>query len=312
MTTPNWSASRDLNPIYGEIARLGLLSHLAQLEAYGFAVIESLLSDATLHIARDTILELAHRQTGLKPDLLTGAGHDNWRLIPFLMTRHPVFQEILLNERLLALAMYLVGAHCQLSSMSCHFKGMGRGGELGLHTDTWMPAPLPRYCHVATVNIALVDYTREAGALAIVPESHKRARNPSRVESFLSGPYENAEAIPIEMSAGSIAIWHGNTWHGSYPRTVPGLRLNLSLYFSRPWMKVVERYAGNIPEDVMRRHGSNPRFRQLAGLDDVFGWTEEGPRYLDPKENVTVFPEETDAEWTPQLRVRHGSSGWHF
>lgn len=312
MSTIHGKASEDLDAVFADIERFGLQAHLAHLEAYGYAVVENLLPESTLLLAREVILDLAHRQTGIQPDLQTGQGHDNWRLIPYLMTRHAVFQDILLNERLLALATYLVGRHCQLSSMSCHFKGMGRGGEIGLHTDTWMPPPLPRYCHVATVNIAMVDYSREGGALAVVPESHKQARNPDRSESFLSGPQQNTDAIPIEMSAGSMAVWHGNTWHGSYPRTIPGLRLNLSLYFSRPWMKVMERYAEHLPADVMQRHGANPHFRRLAGLDEIYGWTAEGPKYLDPKENVSIFPEDSQSAWQPQLRVRHGSRGWHY
>lgn len=307
MTSP----CEDLDQVFAEIARLGLTTHLAQLEAYGFTVVPNLLSEATVRVARDVILDIAERQTGTKPDLATGAGHEHWRLIPYLLVRHPIFQEILLNERMLALVTYLVGQRCQLSSMSCHFKGYGRGGELSLHTDTWMPAPLPRYSHVTTVNFALVEYSREGGALAIVPGSHTRARNPLSNEKFLSGPNENKEAVAIEMQPGSMAIWHGNTWHGSYPRMIPGLRLNLSLYFVRPWMKVMEAYGPRLPADVLARYGDHPRFRQLAGLDEVCGWCEEGPPYLNPKANVSVFSDDDPTEQGSGLRLRYGKLGWH-
>ncbi len=310
---PDWSASEDLNDVWGNIARLGLEPNVAQLEAYGFTYIEGVLDADTLTTARQAILDLAEAQTGVKPNLDTGEGHDNLRLIPYLMPRHPIFQDVLMNEKMLALVTYLVGKQCQLSSMTCHFKGMGRGGEIGLHTDTGMPAPLPRYSQVATVNYAMVDYTKESGALAIVPESHKRARNPKPLESRLAGANENPDAIPVEMPAGSMAIWHGNTWHGSYPRMVPGLRLNLAVYFARPWMKLQERYGAELDPEVVARHGNNPRFRQLVGLNEYYGWKEEGPNFMDPKENNAIFTDELNDDEKSELAnkaLRRGDS-WH-
>lgn len=310
MLRPTWQGSDDLNEVYNDALRLGLQSNLTELEAYGFSVVGDVLSEDVVKTARDEILFVAEKQTGVKPNLQTGEGYENFRLIPYLLARHPVFQDILLNDRALTLVTYLLGWQCLLSSMTCHLKGPGRGGEISLHTDTWMPAPLPRYAHVATVNYALVDYSKDAGSLAIVPASHQRARNPGPEEAALSGERKNSEAIPIEMSAGSMAIWHGNTWHGSYPRTIPGLRLNLSLYFVRPWMKVAEIYGNNLPAEVVVRHGSNPRFRQLAGLNEILGWTEEGPSYLDPKENLSVSPSASKTE-SEGKKIRYGSRSWH-
>ena len=310
---PNWSASEDLNDVWADIARLGLEPNVAQLEAYGFTYIEGALDRDTLGTARQAVMDLAEAQTGVKPNLDTGEGHDNLRLIPYLMPRHPIFQDVLMNEKMLALVTYLVGKQCQLSSMTCHFKGMGRGGEIGLHNDSGMPSPLPRYSQVATVNYALVDYTKESGALAIVPESHKRARNPKPEESTLSGPNENPDAIAVEMPAGSMAIWHGNTWHGSYPRTVPGLRLNLAVYFARPWMKLQERYGAELDPEVVKRHANNPRFRQLVGLNEFYGWKEEGPNFMDPKENKAIFADEQvdDEQATAAQKVLMRRDGWH-
>ena len=310
---PNWSASEDLNDVWADIARLGLEPNVAQLEAYGFTYIEGALDSDTLGTARQAVMDLAEAQTGVKPNLDTGEGHDNLRLIPYLMPRHPIFQDVLMNEKMLALVTYLVGKQCQLSSMTCHFKGMGRGGEIGLHNDSGMPSPLPRYSQVATVNYALVDYTKESGALAIVPESHKRARNPKPEESTLSGPNENPDAIAVEMPAGSMAIWHGNTWHGSYPRTVPGLRLNLAVYFARPWMKLQERYGAELDPEVVKRHANNPRFRQLVGLNEFYGWKEEGPNFMDPKENKAIFADEQvdDEQATAAQKALMRRDGWH-
>lgn len=275
------AGAEDLNDVYREIRRLGLETNLAELSAYGFTVLERLLPEEPLLAARQAILEVAEAHTGHKPDLATGAEHPNWRLIPYLMGRHPVFQQILLQERALALVTYLVGKRAQLYSMTCHFKGPGAGGELALHADTPLLAPFPPYSNVCNVNYAIVDYTRAGGCLAVVPGSHRFARQPLPSEASLSGAHANPSAVAIEVPAGSAVIWHGNTWHGSHARTIPGLRLNLAVAFARPWMKVQEQYGNALPEPVIARHANNPRFRQLAGLNEMMGWKEEGPAFLE-------------------------------
>ncbi len=283
MHTHHWAACEDLNDVMAEIDRLGLAQNVVDLDAYGFTVIEDLLDDETLTEARQSILDICAEQTGVKPDIDTGETHPDWRLVPYLMPRRPVFQDILLNERGVALIHYLLGKSAQLSSMTCHFKGPGDGGQLPLHTDTNMPAPLPPYSQVANINYALTDYSKEGGCLALVPGSHKWARGPEPTEALLAGPAENKLAEAMEVPAGTGIIWHGNLWHGSYPRKTPGLRINLAVYHARPHWKLQERYGRELPQDVVDRHGNNPLFRQLAGLNEVYGWKEEGPAFLDQK-----------------------------
>src|SRR5512141_3119482 len=142
------------------------------------------------------------------------------------MFKDPLFEDAVLNERPLALITYLLGQSCRLSSLTSHVKGPGGPGLL-LHSDTanGMPAPFSPFSHVANCNYALTDYTREGGALAMVPGSHRYFRQPTRVELELDGPGRNPDAVAIEVPAGSAVVWHGNTWHGSFPRKTPGLRI---------------------------------------------------------------------------------------
>ena len=67
------------------------------------------------------------------------------------------------------------------------------------------------------------------------------------------------------MPAGSAIIWHGNTWHGSFPRTIPGLRINLSMYFCRQNIQPQENYKDHAPEEVLQRYSDTPRFATLIG-----------------------------------------------
>lgn len=281
MRIGNWQGTEDLNDVYREIERLGLERHVMELDAYGFTVVENMIDAQTVETARQAICDICEKQTGRKPDLDIGEEHPNWRFVPYLMPRHEVFQDIMLNEKGLALITYLVGKSAQLFSMGCHFKGPGEGGEISLHADASLPAPLPSYAVLCNINYALTDYTKEGGCLAIVPGSHKLCRAPRPEESRLDPVHQNPNAVPMEGPAGTAVIWHGNTWHGSFPRQTPGLRLNLAVPYARPFMKVQERYGSELPQSVIDRNAHHPRFRQLVGLEDSYGWKEEGPRFLD-------------------------------
>ena len=282
MEIGNWESTQDLNGVLREIERLGLERHLHELDAYGFTVVENLIDPETVQTARQAICDICEKQTGRKPDLEKGEEHPNWRFVPYLMPRHEVFQDIMLNEKGLALISYLVGKSAQLFSMGCHFKGPGDGGQIPLHADAGLPLPLPSYAAICNINYALTDYTKEGGCLAIVPGSHKLCRPPNPEESWLDPERQNPNAVAMEGPAGTAVLWHGNTWHGSFPRLIPGLRLNLAVPYVRPFMKLQERYGTELPQSVIDRNSNHPRFRQLVGLDDSYGWKEEGPNFLDP------------------------------
>lgn len=93
---------------------------------------------------------------------------------------------------------------------------------------------------VANCNYALTPYSREAGALAMVPRSHLKQRQPSAHENWTAGGETMAEitarnpapndldtidwelphgAVTMNINPGDAVIWHGNTWHGGWPRT---------------------------------------------------------------------------------------------
>jgi ectoine hydroxylase-related dioxygenase (phytanoyl-CoA dioxygenase family) len=278
MKIGDWRATRDLNPLYQQIRDLGLETCIAELDAYGFTVIENALSPELTVQLRDAVLESAQEHFDRPLDVETEEGHRGYRLAPFLLYRNPIFEQAVLNEKPLALITYLLGRSCLLSSLTSHVKGPGGPGLL-LHSDTanGMPAPFSPYSHVANCNYALTDYTEAGGALAMIPGSHRNYRQPARDQIWLDGEQRNPDAIAIEVPAGSAIIWHGNTWHGSFPRKIPGLRVNLSMYFCRQYIAPQEDYRHRVPNDLLARHGSDSRLATLLGLKTTYGWTEEGP-----------------------------------
>jgi ectoine hydroxylase-related dioxygenase (phytanoyl-CoA dioxygenase family) len=288
MEIGNWRATEDLNEIYRDIRRLGLESNLAELEAFGFTVIENILDGETTRKLRDEVLRAAEGFLNQKLDLDREETHREVKSIPYLLYRDQVFEKALLCEKTLVLITYLLGNHCLLSSMSSFMKGPGGKGLL-LHSDTGaVPAPLSAYGHVANVNFALTDYTEAGGALAMVPGSHRMHRQPTAHESGLDGDERNPDAIPIEVPAGSAIVFHGNTWHGSFPRQIPGLRINLAVYFCRHYMQGQENYKDHIPEDFLKRYGEDSRMATLLGRRTHYGWAYDGPDKKSQQRNRVV------------------------
>ena len=69
MDIGDWSATPDLNDIYRDIRALGLETNLAELEAFGFTVIEDALSPEQVEHFRGRILEISEARLGRKLDL---------------------------------------------------------------------------------------------------------------------------------------------------------------------------------------------------------------------------------------------------
>jgi ectoine hydroxylase-related dioxygenase (phytanoyl-CoA dioxygenase family) len=281
MEIGDWHSTRDLNDLYRQIRALGLETRLAELDAFGFTVIENALSPDLRARLRAAVVSAAEVSFGARLDVEAETAHRDWKLVPYLFFKDPVFEEAVLNPAPLALISYLLGMSCRLSSLTSHLKGPGGDGLL-LHSDTanGAPAPFSAFSHVANCNYALTDYTEAKGALAMVPGSHRYCRQPSRGEIALTGEARNPDAVPIEVPAGSAVIWHGNTWHGSFPRQEPGLRINLSMYFCRQHIEAQENYRDHVPEAVLARHGEDSRLATLLGLHTTYGWRDEGPSEL--------------------------------
>jgi ectoine hydroxylase-related dioxygenase (phytanoyl-CoA dioxygenase family) len=229
---------------------------------------------------RDTVVGEAETTFAARLDLEHEEAHRNWKLVPYLLYKDELFEQAVLNPKPLALISYLLGQSCLLSSLTSHVKGPGGPGLL-IHSDTanGVPGPFSPYAHVANCNYALTDYTEAKGALAMIPGSHRYYHQPGRDQIALDGETRNPDAVAIEVPAGSAVVWHGNTWHGSFPRRVPGLRVNLSMYFCRQYMQPQENYKDYVPADLIARHGADSRMLELLGANTVHGWRDEGPQF---------------------------------
>ena len=277
-------SSEHLLSIWNEITDLGLESYVAELDACGLTIIPpKLVAPPEFAVElRDTILKLSKTRTGVDADVLSGESHRNiaatsgqagetwlWRIL----FEDPIFEAALMNRTTLALVTYLLGFSAKLSNSSAIIKGpvdfTGAPRPLGMHSDNrGVPAPFPPYAQVANVTWVLTDYSLENGCVGYLPGSHRLCRHPKPGEA-------HDDVVPVEAPAGSVLIWHGNTWHAPFPRSAPGLRVSMLNYFCRDYFTPQERYRDEVPEALLARNSA--RFATLMGLRDGYGWGSEGP-----------------------------------
>lgn len=186
-----------------------------------------------------------------------------------LLYTDPAFGEILAAPKPLALIDTLLGRSALLASMGTHFKSMG-GGELPLHTDNGngMIPPFRQISEVANINYALVEYSREQGGLGMLPGSHLWCRRPNPGEAPLE---TNPDVVAVDLHPGDCVVWHGNSWHGSFNRTVPGIRMNLAMLWNRQYIVTQEDHS-YIPDDVRERHADDQRLLNALGDKQAYGW----------------------------------------
>ena len=283
--------------IADQVADLGLASHAFELDSRGYTVIppEVVASPEFVQRVTDTILKVAERRTGVAHALdkpgnpgryLTQSASGNVYLLWHLLFEAEVFEEWLENPVLAAMIDYLLQGDGQLSSMMAILRWQNPDIDdrdtdnsltLGLHADSPGSLTRPVAAHfqmlkdlVCNAALVLTPFTRETGALAIVPGSHRLGRQPLADEGV-------DDAIPVEAEVGSLVVWHGATWHGVFKRRTPGLRLNLTTFHCHRALKTQERYQWNVPEEMLARRSA--RFARIVGADDLMGWDSEGPDY---------------------------------
>jgi ectoine hydroxylase-related dioxygenase (phytanoyl-CoA dioxygenase family) len=247
-----------------EIRQAGLERHAYELDLNGYTVVENALPPDVIETLRQALLSIGEQDDGRPIDPL-GRTHENrTQEVMLLLSRggHP-FEELVLHPVTLPLITYLLGQSCTISSVTGYIKGPGRTA-LGVHSDAaYVPDPLPPYAQLANVNYCLSDYTVADGCLRVVPGSHRYCHRPRDRQGAM-------DAEPVEAHAGAAIVFHGNTWHGAYARTSPGLRLTLATLFCRMYMRPQERYDEIIGDEVLDRNP--PRFRTLVGKDVPTGW----------------------------------------
>jgi hypothetical protein len=252
--------------ILDQIRALDLVERAWELEVDGFTVLNPDEAATRKITKRLTQAALAVAEDGLGHPVDLANGSDQAAIkSPFgqvqteigVLGEDRAFEEALVNPSALALLTYLLGESLVLIHQSVYVKGPGPD-HLPFHTDqdqVSSPSPFMAFAQVANATWALTDYTVENGATCFAPGSHRLCRAPTRYEAT-----DLRLFTPVEAEAGSIIVWHGNTWHGALRRTAPGLRISLVEFFGRWYFTGTN--ASSITEEMLQRNP--PQFARLV------------------------------------------------
>ena len=195
-------------------------------------------------------------------ELLSGVKPAQFQLMQ-LCTFDRAFRDLAINPVAVALMEYLIQPEStRFSSHNCFvkWKGDGYGSSLGLHCDqSGVPLPWGRIALNANTNWCLTDYTLENGPLAVVPGSHHRNSNPVMPQAI-------DEAIPIECPKGSLIAFHGQLWHGAYPKEADGLRVTISNFYRHASIMPQDDIPNHFPQELADDCADPDLFKRLAGF----------------------------------------------
>ena len=282
-----------------EIRELGLEQYVLALEVDGLAVVPPEVHGVPVSRFDEMAAWLLHRaeeMVGCRFDLETGPaaeldfgdpsnvlaemsgdrGVPSQFLIQQLARHHRMFRDLAVNPVAVALIRHMIGRTAtRFSSHNSFVKWQGEfgyGKNLGLHCDqTAVPLPWGRNALTANTNWVLTDYTRDGGAFAYVPGSHRRMTQPTFPEA-------TRLAHPIETPKGSVIVFHGATWHGAYPRLVPGMRLSVANYYRHYMVLPQEDIKGSFPRELVDDCDDPSAFRVLAGFEDIFPYRSQNEK----------------------------------
>jgi ectoine hydroxylase-related dioxygenase (phytanoyl-CoA dioxygenase family) len=134
----------------------------------------------------------------------------------------------------------------------------------GYHQDDALGAPpAPRPVQGVSTIWALGDFTAANGATEVIPGSHHWESSPPSQEEMAS------LGVPLEMSAGSVAIFPGTLYHRSGANRSDQKRLGLTIQYCQPWLRQLENMMLAVPPELAARYSE--RIQAMVGYSLVAG-----------------------------------------
>ncbi len=283
MEIHDWKSVAGMGVTYKAARALGLEANIAELEAFGFTVVDPDKTGAAPGFAErllEKVVEAARQEDELAVEINKHPDAEKpalGRQIFHLLDRDPIFVEAVMNPAVRAIGSYLMGQSFRLSSTVAFVKD-APARSTPLHCDSvGVPSPLPAYGSVCNISWILTDYNQESGTLGMVPGSHRYCRHPTEFEQprFIGGMLADEMVAPVIAKPGSLAIFTGNTWHCTYPKTTYDFRAHVVTAFCRNYVTPAENY-DDLPDALIEPHG--PELARLVGRQAWQGFRAEGPK----------------------------------
>ena len=159
-----------------------------------------------------------------------------------LLAKTRAVDEILVDDRLLALVGAVLGPDFQVSGVAAMRPGPGDRRQRMHQDDGHYPIPRPHPPLIVNTLIALDPFTAENGATEVVPGSHRWTE---RVNPEVA-------TVAVEMPLGGLLLWEGALWHrGGGNSTTSGYRRSINVNFNLAWLKQRENQFIGVPPEVV-------------------------------------------------------------
>lgn len=198
---------------------------IAQYDANGFIVIESVFADTEIQPALTAIAEITARQRPLGKQ----ATKLEWESEPFdgqriprriynPVDQRPVFKEIGLSDKMLDKIESLLGPNIQLHGCKINIKHAGVGSPVHWHQDLAFSPHTS--CDLAACIVYLDPATEFNGCLQVIPGQHQKALMDHTVNGQFRGRVtedlsRRRDVMDCPAPAGSVVIFHCKTPHRS-------------------------------------------------------------------------------------------------
>lgn len=255
----------------------------------GYLVIPDALSETELEELRAEALLICRGERGEVEgaDLSVPEDSDDEVLRRYLCIHFPhkisgIMLNYLATPRIVEVLTEIVGHNVKCMQSMLFIKSSGKPGQAWHQDEDFIPT---RDRSLTGGWIAMDDATIENGCLWIIPGSHKHGvlwpleqQNDRRFDCTDESqrfPYTDADAIPVEVKAGSIVFFNGYTLHRSFPnRAKAGYRRVLVNHYMNassllPWKhpKKGEHMAIADYRDIVVVAGKDPYF--WKGTEDI-------------------------------------------
>jgi phytanoyl-CoA hydroxylase len=254
----------------------------------GFVVLDDLLEPGELGALRRESVLLCRGERGPVASLeAAGAGTSDDEALRRVLCIHfphklsPLALQLLSLPRLVPVLTQLIGPDVKAMQSMLFIKAEGKPGQAWHQDEYFIPT---RDRSLTAAWIALDDATTENGCLWVIPGSHRhgviypeREIDDGRFDCTTEAyhfPYDDSEAVPVELPAGAAVVFNGYLLHRSLPNVAKrGLRRAVANHYMSaqsllPWRspREGEHVAMVDDRDIVLIAGQDPY--AYKGLDD--------------------------------------------
>jgi ectoine hydroxylase-related dioxygenase (phytanoyl-CoA dioxygenase family) len=224
----------------------------ADLEAYGYALVQDALSPEEVRALRERAIAQAEgeRQAGC-----ASIGESSQRIWNPI-NKGRVFHDLLLNPLVSTIVPEWLGEHFLLQGMVVSIALPGNASSI-MHYDQICVQPAVPFAMGLNILWFLEDVTAANGGTIIMPASHHGEVAPA-------DPFDTEGTVAAAGPSGTALILDSRTWHAIGHNTSGAPRYVIATYFNRSYMRTQENYALSLRPEV--EAGLDERVRIMLGF----------------------------------------------